>query len=176
MASTRSTRIIRAAGIPVGVLLAGALVLQSSHAAFTASTTTPTSNWTTGTVALSDNDNNTALFTTTGMVPGSTGTKDIVVTYSGDVTAPVKFYATSTAGDLATSNLFTVTVSQGSTQIYTGTLAGMATTYTAGLGNWTPTATGQTQTYTIKYTLDANATNALMGKTGSAGFTWETRV
>ena len=42
MSSIRTTNVIRAIGIPVGVLLAGALVLQSSHAAFTASTSTPT--------------------------------------------------------------------------------------------------------------------------------------
>ncbi|MDQ1482436.1 MAG: hypothetical protein QOF35_512, partial [Actinomycetota bacterium] len=38
--------------VPVSVMVSGMLVYQSSHAAFSATTDNPTSNWTAGTVVL----------------------------------------------------------------------------------------------------------------------------
>src|SRR4051794_4529260 len=74
---------IAGAAVPAAVLASGALVWQSSYSAFSATTSNPTNNWTAGTVALADDDSNTALFTATNLKPGSTGTKCIAVTSTG---------------------------------------------------------------------------------------------
>jgi hypothetical protein len=81
------------------------LVYQASSAAFTASTENHTDSFTAGALALSDNDSNAAMFTVAGLVPGSSGSSCITVTYTGTVvpSAPVQVYvaagdATDTAG------------------------------------------------------------------------------
>lgn len=71
-------------------------------AAFSATADNPTSNWNTGTVVLTDDDSNTAMFSATGLKPGSTAAKCIEVTYSGSVATAVRLYAT---GSTATEDL-----------------------------------------------------------------------
>ena len=67
----------------MAVLASGGLVWQSSYSAFSATTSNPTNNWSAGTVALSDDDSNTAMFTASNLKPGATGTKCIAVTSTG---------------------------------------------------------------------------------------------
>ena len=88
-------KLIVGAAIPMAVLASGGMVWQSSYSAFSATTVSPTSNWTAGTVALSDDDNNTALFTATNLKPGATGTKCIAVTSTGSLASTVKLYGTA---------------------------------------------------------------------------------
>src|SRR3712207_7319239 len=45
--------------------------------------------------SLSDDDSGSAMFTATGLKPGSTGTKCIQVTYGGSLAAAVKLYVSS---------------------------------------------------------------------------------
>lgn len=95
------------AAVPVGLLACGSLVWQSSAAAFTATTSTPTNSYETGVVQLGNDRSATALFTTTSeglLVPGSTGHKCVTVTYTGNVdtaTAGVRLYGTLTADSSA---------------------------------------------------------------------------
>ncbi len=89
--------------VPLAILASGAMVYQASNAAFTASTATPSNNWTAGTVALTDNDGNAALFSVSNVKPGvaNGGTRCINVSYTGSLAATVKLYAsgyTSAAG------------------------------------------------------------------------------
>jgi hypothetical protein len=83
--------------VPLAILASGAMVYQASNAAFTATTATPANNWTAGTVVLTDNDGNAALFTASNIKPGvaNGGTKCINVTYTGSLAADVKMYVTS---------------------------------------------------------------------------------
>lgn len=182
-----------AAAVVAGLLGSGAFVWQGTNAAFTATTNNGTNNWTAGAVTLGDDDSNVALFNASGLVPGSTGSKCIRVTYSGTVTAAVTLYVASSAGTLAP--YVDVVVEQGSgggntgdfsscgsfsgATIYSGTLANLASTSTAfgsGVGTWAPTAAAQFSVYKFTYTLNASTPDNMQGATCSATFQWESQA
>ena len=193
--TTRTLTIARYAALPAALLASAAVVSTASYSAYTASTTNPTSNWATGTVALSDDDTNTALFSATNLKPGSTGTKCVVVTSTGSLASSVKLYGTSPATTKALASHINLTVTQGNggsfgsctgftplgtgSSVYTGTLDNLGTTatnYATGVGTWTPTGTAtETRTYQVAYTVSANAPDTTQGGTASLGLTWETQ-
>ncbi len=70
--SPRAARLAAWIAVPAALVASGVVVSTASYSAFSATTTNPTSNWTAGTVALSDDDANTALFTAANLKPGST--------------------------------------------------------------------------------------------------------
>lgn len=109
--------------VPLTLFGSSALVWQSSRAAFTATTGNPSNSWTSGTVALANDQSGVAVFDAlTGLVPdssrsalsppaagayaaGSTssgGSACIKVTYSGSVTANVRLRATLGGAGLST--------------------------------------------------------------------------
>lgn len=100
--SARTTKIVGLAAAPVAIVLAGAMVWQASNAAFTATTRNSGNSWSTGQVALTDDDKGAAAFTVENLVPGQTGTKCIAVTSNSTVPGEVRSYvqnlATSAAG------------------------------------------------------------------------------
>lgn len=182
-------KLVAAATIPAAVLASGALVWQSSYAAFSDTTQNPTSNWNAGTVALSDNDANAALFTASGLKPGSTGARCIVVTSTGSLASSVKLYATdyATTKDLAGNLTLKVEEGTGATtadcagftggvSVFDGSLASFGTTkagFGTGVGSWTPAAGNQSRSYKVTYTLNANTPNSAQGGTAAVGLTWE---
>jgi len=180
--------------IPVALIASGLLVSNASYSAYSASTTNPANNWTTGTLGLTDDDANTALFTATGLVPGSTATKCIAVTSSSTVPTTIKLYGTSPSTTLALSSYIDLVVTLGAggssstctgfvadatnPNVFTGTLASLGTTATGfsnGLGVWAPAGAG-TKTYKIQYTVNSAAPNTTAGGTASIGFTWEAQT
>src|SRR4051812_44560547 len=88
-APVRRGALLRKSAVPIGLIASGALVWNASYAAFTATTVNPGNSWSTGSVALSDSQGGsssgatgTALWSgQTNLIPGSTGTKCIKVTY-----------------------------------------------------------------------------------------------
>ena len=191
--TARSLTIARYAAIPAALLASAAVVSTASYSAYTASTSNPTSNWATGTVALSDDDTNTALFNASNLKPGSTGTKCIVVSSTGSLASSVKLYGTSPATTKSLATYINLTVTQGNggsfgsctgftplgtgSSVYTGTLDNLGTTatnYATGVGTWTPTGTAtETRTYQVTYTVSASAPDTTQGGTASLGLTWE---
>jgi hypothetical protein len=190
----RISRLVHWLAVPVAILLSGATIGTASYAAFSATTTSPTSNWAAGTVALSDDDSATALFTATNLEPGATDTRCIAVTSSGSLASDVRLYGTAPATTNALSSHITLTVTQGTggsfaggcagftplasgSAVYSGSLADFGTTatsYATGLGTWTPTgAAPETRVFQIAYTLDAGAPNTTQSGTAALGFTWE---
>ena len=192
--SSAAIKIAKLAVIPLALVASGLVVSQASYSAYSDKTSNPTSSWTSGTVALSDDDSSTALFTATNLRPGSTGEKCIVVTSTGSLPAAVKLYGTGAATTKALSSSLNLTITQGSggsfgsctgftalssgAAVYTGTVADFAsaaTGYNSGVGSWT-TAGGsasESRTYKISYTLADNAPDSTQGGTASLGFTWE---
>ena len=183
------------ASVGVSLLVGGVLVWQLSYAAFSSVTVDPTSNFTAGSVVLRDDDSSTVMFIATGLHPGSTGTKCIVVTSSGTLDSTVKLYATGyttvnalgthlnmvidqgTGGSFSTSGPTTCTgfVSEGNE--FTGTLAAFAATKTdfaTGVSGWAPAGAGSpTKTFRLTYTLDAATPNSSQSGTAAVGLTWE---
>lgn len=194
--SLRMSRWLKWATIPLALGVSAIVVSQSSYAAFSATTTNPTSNWTSGSVVLTDDDANTALFTATNLKPGSTGTKCIAVTSTGSLPSVVKLYGTTPATTNAFSAQINLAVVQGTggtstdctgftalatgSSVFSGTLAAFgtaSTNYATGApatGAWAPTGTAsETRVYQFTYTVNPGATNAVQSSTASIGFTWE---
>ena len=194
--SIRTARLASWIAIPAAVLISGLAIGGASYSAFSTTTVNPASNWATGTVALSDDDSNTAAFTATGLKPGSTASKCIAVTSTGTLASAVKLYGTSPSTTNSLSTYITLTVVQGTggsfaggcasfvplgsgSSLYNGTLANFGTSYTSyanGIGNWAPTGSAsETRVYMLTYTVDSAAPNSTQGGTATIGFTWETQ-
>lgn len=191
-----------AVAVTAGFLVSGVLVWQSSYAAFSDSTTNPGNSWTAGQVDLSDNKNGTALFAVTSMVPGTTGSKCIVVTYSGDVATAVRMYGAYTDADANSvpdatglASYVELAVQEGSgsqedcsdfspTSTLYGTQPAFDATKTAnhfvtnvgsyatGVSSWAPSSTAS-RTYKISYQLKDN--DLAQGQSLKLDFVWEAR-
>lgn len=182
----KSLRRVLGCAVPAGLVISGLLVWQSSEAAFTAETRNPGNSFAAGTVAISDDDTGTALFSVSGLKPGSTGTNCIALQYSGSLPATVRLYVApgdATGTGLATYLSFTIEEGTGGgfgscggfsgSAVYSGTLANLASTATnaaTGVGAWTPPGPG-TRIYRFTYTLADN--NAAAGLTAQVSFTWQ---
>ena len=165
----------------LAVLLSSSLVYRASTAAFSDTTENGTNHWEAGSIALSDDDSSTAMFNVTGITPASTGSRCIVVTYTGTGPAAVSLWG-SASGALAPYLNLTVQTGTGGTfaagdpctgftpsaTIYTGTLANFAATaddYDSGVpaaaSRWRPT-TNASLIYRFSYTVtdEANAEGA----------------
>ena len=195
--SRKVATIVSLIAVPAALAASGLVVAQSSYSAYSATTVNPTSNWATGTVALGDDDSNTAAFTATNLKPGSTGTRCIVVSSTGTLPASVKLYGTTPTTTNALASNINLTVTQGTggsfgsctgftalttgSSVYTGTLADFganATSYATGQGSWSTAgvATGaaaETRTYQLAYTVKSDAPNSTQAGTAAIGFTWE---
>lgn len=195
---TTSKRLVAAAAIPAAVLASGALVFGASYSAFSATTVNPTNNWTSGTVVLADDDNNTALFNATNLKPGASGEKCIKVSSTGSLASTVKLYGTGYATTNGLASQIDLKVEEGNgganadctgftavsgAAAYTGTLAAFGTgssaktDFATGVGTWAPAGASSsspaTRTYKITYTLKADAPNSAQGGSASIGLTWE---
>ena len=190
-----------ASALVVGVL--GTVAAGGVFGVFSATTQNAGNEISTGVVALSDNDNGSAMFNVSNAKPGDVWTRCIKVTYGGSLPADVHMYLKDGIGPLgrhlsmrmrqgtqATSTFpscagFTPDGSAGGTGI---TFAGpVATdppsppgTFDLGLpllpfgqGSWTA---GTSQVYEFEMTLAANTPDAMQGSsTGSMTVVWEAR-
>ncbi len=175
------------------LLTVSAVVVSSSTAAFTASTSNAGNSLSTGTVDLVDNDLGAVMFTASDLVPGQSVTDCIVVTYQGTVADPagVKVYSGgyTDSGTVATYLNLTIEEESGGTfgnctgfvtgaTIESGsTLAGFdsaSSDYSTGVGAWDPSGTPESTTYRITVQLDPSAPDTQQGESVSAmTFAWE---
>jgi hypothetical protein len=188
--SVGAARIAAVVGAIAGVVASGLLVWGASGAAFSGVTTGPASAWAAGTVSLTDDDGGTALFSATGLKPGSTGQRCIRVTYTGDVASgDVRLYSAAPTGTLG--GYITLTVELGTVGTFAscgafaasstlinnvllstvGTKTDFAGGYSTG---WTP-AVGQSRVFRFTYTVSASTPDTLQGATCSMPFIWETQ-
>lgn len=181
--SSRATRIAKWSTIPAALILSGVLVSQASHSAFSATTDNPGNNWSSGTVALRDDDQGVAMFEVTNLKPGDTGTKCITVTSDGTLPSDVKLYTTGAAQTNGLDAHLNLTITRGATcadageQVYSGSVQGLtsaATDFSNGIGTWGTAGTpGESNAYTFTYTLDAATPNSAQGGKASLNFVWE---
>jgi hypothetical protein len=198
MARYRERRRRRGWALPVavvavlaGILSSGVMVWNASEAAFTATTANPTNSWTAGSVSLTDDDSGTAMFTATGLKPGSTATKCIKLTYGGNIASgDVKIYAAAPTGTLGGYINMTVEVGSVGTFAACGAFVaastpinnvllstiGTKTDYSTGYSTgWSP-AVSDTKVFRFTYTLSAATPDAQQGATCTIPFTWETQT
>ncbi|WBU37018.1 hypothetical protein [Homoserinibacter sp. YIM 151385] len=188
------SRIAAFAAIPSALLVAGIAVSTASYSAFSATTSDGASNWSMGSVALSSDAANGALFSAEDLKPGSTGTNCIAVTSTGSLASAVKLYATDVHQTKGLASHVTLRVKQGSGGGYgtcngftpasgaegtlfddsLATFATSRTDYATGIGTWKPAGKkAETRTFQITYTVSPDAPASLMGASASLGFTWE---
>jgi hypothetical protein len=188
---------IVAASLLIGLVASGAFVWQGSRAAFTAQTGTSGNTWASGQVALSDDDSGGARFTVSGMVPGVTVQKCVLVTYTGTVASTVKVYGANYSGDLGQYLNFRIEEGTGGTfgtpdcsdgvftatggPTFDGTLSDGAGTgqfsasnsWATGVGTWTPSSNPTTRVYRFTYSLQDN--DLAQNKSCGIDLIWEAR-
>ena len=184
----------------LGLVLSALLIWQTSYAAYSATTGNATNSWSTGNLALTDDDggsggaSGTAMFSATGLRPGSTGTHCITVSSTGSLPALVRLYGTgsTTVNGLSSSIGLVVTQGTGGSfgscagfqalpgsagAVYDGTLAAFPTGgYSTGLSDWSTAGTTgapETRAYRFTYTIDPEAPVSTMNGAASIGLTWE---
>ncbi|MGY1807631.1 hypothetical protein ACI8AF_09690 [Blastococcus sp. SYSU D00669] len=189
LAPTRRARRIAVAVSALGALaVAAGLVWQSAYAAFTDSTPARTLTWSTGTVAISDDDAGAVLFSAADLRPGAARSRCITVTSTGSAPSLVRLYGTGRSTTRSLSSHLTVAVEAGTggsaagcngfapaATVYRGTLAAFPTSYAAGVGSWTTAGNpaGERTTYRFTYSLSASAPASAQGGTAAIAFTWE---
>lgn len=171
-----------------------ALAGIGSYAAFTSTTTNTGNSFSTGTVAIGDNDLNGAMLALSNAKPADADTSCIRVQYTGSLASTVRLYSTQT-GTLPQYLNLTITrgtsaagfdnctgfqadgtnyIGQGNGVVYSGALGSFPTTYAGGLvdpdASWT---NGEQPWY--RFVVSVQDTNSAQGLTGTAGFTWEAR-
>jgi hypothetical protein len=172
----------------------------AAYAAFKAVLSNSGNSYAAGSVALSDNDSDTAMFTTlTSANPTDSETSCIRVRFDGSLDSTVRLYGTI-SGALAPYLTLTVTrgtdsnpifdncgtfvadatnyIGSGNGVIYSGALGSFPTTYASGLVDPTsgsPETWSQNEVHIYKFVLTLGSNTAGQGQTASAGLTWEAR-
>lgn len=182
----RRTQHVWAGGIAL-LLLVGGIAVQSTSAAFSASTGNTGNSWSSGDVALSDDDAGTAMFSVSNMAPTQVSTRCIAVSYSGSLNANVRLYG-AISGGTGLEDYLDLTVERGSggsfascagfvsaETVYTGTLAGFTaahTSYATGAGTWAPTGGAPVDAMTYRVVVTLQDDDAAQGLASTASFTW----
>jgi predicted ribosomally synthesized peptide with SipW-like signal peptide len=197
--ASRSRKILRSA-VVVGAL--GAIAAAGTFSAFSSTTSNDGNSFAAGTVYISDNDANAALYSLTNQKPGVTTEKCIKVTYTGSLDSDVRIYTDSTVNAFAQYVNLTITpgtqatstfpdctafVADSGGAIYNGTLSNFASTknsYDNGVSDYpgasaTKWVTNDAVVYkvavSVQDTNNANAGNASGYTSGSHKFIWEAR-
>lgn len=193
--SRRARKIGTVITTPIAIVAAAALVWQSSYAAFSGSTRNSGNSWSTGSVALTDDDAGSARFQATNLVPGATETKCISVTATASVPSTVKVYAVNSVSSAAGLDNYIKVISEqgtgggfGSCTGFTpsGTPAPEATlrewasadSYANGADPWDVPAGTTTRVHRITWRFDATGLtqtqlDGLQGAQTGMDFQWE---
>lgn len=197
------SRLLGVVALPVALVATAGFVTASSYSVFSATTSSPSNSFTTGSVVLKNDSSGSqsvsgsALYTATGVSPTwTTQQKCVTVQSSGSLASTVKLFAQNAAntnsGTLAQYLKVTVDVgtatstasgactgwSTTSTLFPTGTLASFETTYpsyASGLGTgWSPTGSS-TETKSFRFTVQADSAmpNTQQSVSHTVDFVWE---
>jgi hypothetical protein len=177
--SDRRRRVVRATAPAAGLLAAGLLVWQGSYAAFSATTVDTNNAWSSGSLVLQNNGGTTCLTVkSTGNSAGNLAMYESALADSSP-SLGAQIQLTVTAGVPATDVQANCTgfPTTGLTTVATNQpLSTFANTYAGGVP--VAVAAGTVlEAYKVVWTFASIGTNpgdsALMGKTVTAGFTWE---
>jgi camelysin-like metallo-endopeptidase len=183
-----SAWLIKAGAIGAGLAAVSLFVVNSTQAAFFASTANGGNSFTAGTVVLADDDSGTLMFNLSGMKPNDTATKCVNVTYTGSLAADVKLYGDVGGTGLADYLSTSIDVGTGATggeamscdgfassaNLHNTTLAAFGAAHTNfgnGVAGFDGATNPSTRSYRVTVTLQDN--NEAQGKNASAIFTWE---
>ena len=192
MTSPQQARLVvhlaRLAAVALTILLLTVLTVTRSHAAFSATAPNTGSSFATDSVVLTDDDSDVALFSVSGMSPGTPVVQCITVTYSGTaLPAPIRLHGTTTGtldtyidltieegtgggfgscgGFVANSTIFNNTL-----ETFSATHAGWAT------GLAVVTAASNPTVRTVRFTVEVQDNPAAHSDTATADFIFETQA
>jgi len=191
--SRKGATIVSLVAIPAALAVSGLVVAQSSYSAYSATTVSPTSNWATGSVALTDDDANAAAFSVTNARPGSAGSRCLVVTSNGTLPSQVRVYGANGSGTTNLGAYIDLTITQGTggsfgscagftplssqAEVFHGSMLTFGVTrtgYANGVGGWNPTgAAPESRTYKFSYVISPDAPNDTMGGTAAGDIVFE---
>lgn len=177
--------------------LVSAMTAQATTAAFSDTTDNPGNTFTTGNVQITDDDGGaTAMFSVSDMLPGTTATRCINVTYSGSQDAGVRLYGSATGTALTDYLDLTVERSTGAAggvsfsctgfddvnklSVWTatngdfGTFLASKTDYATGADTWAPLG-GTPTTVSYRFTVTLQDDNNAQGKSSTVALTWESQ-
>jgi hypothetical protein len=127
-----------------------------------------------GTLSVGNSSNGTAIMSAGGLVPGGPGTSgSVTISNGGSLAGPFTLTKSVTGGD-ALANLLHVTISDGASTVYDGSVGGMGS---VNLGNFAP---GASKTYSFSVTFPDGGTpsgntsgdNAARGVTATVDYVW----
>lgn len=187
--SARSSRRSALVAVPLALVASAAVISGASYAAFSGSTDNAGNNWRTGTVALDDDHQGTALFEIDDLVPGDTGEQCLTVTATTSSPAEVRFYGADVVDGGAADHLDLI-VERGTATgpgcegftaqdgVFADTLGALAasTSFADGHGSWTPTTGTEDTVYRITYRLGEDTPNSAQGTSASTTFVWEAQT
>lgn len=180
------TKLLRSLAV---VAVVGSLAALGVFAAFSSQTDNPGNTITAGTVELSDNDGDGALYSMSNAAPGDTTEACIQVTYGGSLDSTVKLYTPSTIGALGPHVDLTIEPGTQTTPsfpdctdftadgaaLFDGTLDGFATAHSSwanGLadnpGAATSWQTSDSVVYRVTATVDSAAPDSAQGDSTDA--------
>jgi hypothetical protein len=173
----------------------GTVASIGTYSAFSATTVNPGDSFAAGTVVISDNDANAAMYTITGAKPNDVVTRCIRVIYTGSLPALVRLYTTTPIN--AFGQYVTLSIDKGTMpvatvfpncagftpdavpNIFSGTLSSFGaarTNFASGVAA-NPGAAAQwvtNDTVVYRFTLTMQDNNlAVGGSSGTHSFTWE---
>lgn len=184
---------VQAIAALAAVVFVSTVIMQTSRAAFTATTDNTTNNFAGGTLALADDDTGSALFNVSDLVPGDSVQRCITVTYTGSITASIGDVRLYSSGYTDTGNFadyLDLVIDQGTggsyadctgftlgSNLVTSTLTAFDTAssnYATGVSAFTPSTSPEARTYRVTATLNAATPDAEQGETVTGlVFTWE---
>jgi hypothetical protein len=120
-----------------------------------------------GTALIGNNKGTGAIFTASNLKPGGQTSGTVTITNQGD---PSVFSVTKSTptGTTGFADQLQLQVLENSTQIYSGSLSGFASS-AVGLGTW---SSGESRTYTFNVTMPSGISNTFQGATTSVNLTW----
>lgn len=193
--TSRTRRLVAGFATPVAIVAGAAMIWQASYAAFSGTTRSSGNSWSTGSVALSDDDAGAARFQASDLVPDATETKCIKVTATATVPGVVKGYAVNPVrSPQGLEDRILISVREGSgggfssctgftadsTLLSAMPLSTLATynDYAHGMGGWAVSAGTQSRTYEVTWKFDTTGMtqsqlDALQGAQTGIDFQWE---
>ena len=194
----RARRVLGFTVVPASLLATGLFVSASSFSVFNAKTSNDSNAWTTGSVLLKNDvsggpASGTAVFSST-VSPGSTDTRCLTVTSTGNVPSAVRLYGANLTSTNALDASLTVRVRMGTaTSTAGGACTGFSPTstvfsaahlstfptggYASGLPTWSPTGSGsESRVFEFTTTMDSTAPNSTQGGSAHIDFVWEAQT
>jgi len=155
--------------VALAATLLAVSVVVGSGANFTATSANASNIFSAGTLSMSNTPTGMS-FNVTKMIPGQSASGSVVIKNTGDVSGTFYLEAVGITGETkAFGSELRLVINDGTTDIYTGTLSGLAQ---HNLGVWAPAAQ-KTYTFTVSFpNTTAGAENPYMGGTVTAAFNW----